>query len=101
MDDLFPSGPSIHISVAGCNVVWSAALLFNRLSDFYFTIMDSPAARGLSDRLVIAGSVFLAGTTLYLIAISIYRLYFHPLAKFPGPVANAISWVRGRTNLGL
>jgi len=30
----------------------------------------------------------------YFIGQTIYRLYFHPLAKFPGPRVNAISVVR-------
>lgn len=30
----------------------------------------------------------------YFVGQTIYRLYFHPLAKFPGPTLNAISAVR-------
>jgi hypothetical protein len=56
--------------------------------------MDSLDSRGLGDRIFIAGALLVGGTAFYLFAISIYRLYFHPLSKYPGPTANAISWVR-------
>ena len=35
--------------------------------------------------------ILCASSLVYLVAISLYRFYFHPLAKFPGPVINAIS----------
>ncbi|KAH7146262.1 cytochrome P450 [Dactylonectria macrodidyma] len=39
--------------------------------------------------------VFIAGlavlTSIYLISMGIYRLYFHPLAKYPGPFLNCLS----------
>ncbi|KAG9513580.1 hypothetical protein KCV07_g8699, partial [Aureobasidium melanogenum] len=33
----------------------------------------------------------IVGSILYLIAVSIYRLYFHPLSKYPGPRTAALS----------
>ena len=50
-----------------------------------------PEVRSLRERLLIAGVIFAAGTVLYTLALFIYRLYFHPLAKFPGPWMNAVS----------
>ncbi|KAF7563556.1 hypothetical protein G7046_g563 [Stylonectria norvegica] len=37
------------------------------------------------------GTAVFALILLYLFAVSIYRLYFHPLAKFPGPLLNRLS----------
>jgi hypothetical protein len=47
--------------------------------------------RSLGDRLIIAGGLLSTGTVLYIVGLCIYRLCFHPLAKFPGPWINAVS----------
>ena len=48
-------------------------------------IRDAPAVSSLA--FIIAGFIF------YLVANLLYRLYFHPLAKFPGPkIAAATHW---------
>ena len=41
-----------------------------------------------------AAAITVATLLLYCIGLSVYRLYFHPLAKFPGPkIAAATLWV--------
>ncbi len=44
----------------------------------------------------LASSVALGGTLMYVALKWIYRLYFHPLANFPGPKLAAMStWYEG------
>ncbi|CAK7224952.1 hypothetical protein SCUCBS95973_005693 [Sporothrix curviconia] len=56
--------------------------------------MDFPVAEILA-RLKLAGMALGAVTAAYLVIVSVYRLWFHPLARFPGPIANRISWIPG------
>lgn len=51
--------------------------------------------RSTSERVAFISLIFLSGLIVYVLAIVVYRLYFHPLAKFPGPFFNAISDVGG------
>lgn len=57
--------------------------------------MESVQPRTIVDTIALAGVVFSAAAICYLIAICIYRITFHPLAKFPGPKLNAISALPG------
>ena len=44
----------------------------------------------------------IAGFLLYLVTLLIYRLYFHPLAKFPGPkIAAATLWFVNYSDHGI
>jgi hypothetical protein len=41
--------------------------------------------RSLSQTLISAGTMVVVGFTIWIASVAIYRLYFHPLAKYPGP----------------
>ena len=47
--------------------------------------------RSTQDRLLWAGGIIVATTIFYTVGLFVYRYFFHPLAKFPGPILNAIS----------
>ena len=57
-----------------------------------------PAVRSAQDRLFLTGSILAIGTLCYFVGLVIYRLSFHPLARFPGPLINRISDVRPETH---
>ncbi|EHK97816.1 putative Isotrichodermin C-15 hydroxylase [Glarea lozoyensis 74030] len=49
----------------------------------------SPLAK--NGRFVLACGLLCVGTFVYTIGIVVYRLWFHPLSKYPGPFLNAVS----------
>ena len=45
----------------------------------------------LRDTLRLFGTVLLPATALWLLATLVYRRYFHPLSKIPGPFLGSVS----------
>ena len=47
--------------------------------------------RGAGERIAAGALVAVAGLLLYTAGVVVYRLWFHPLSKFPGPFLNRVS----------
>lgn len=47
--------------------------------------------RGTGDRIAVGALVAVTGLVLYTVGVMVYRLWFHPLSKFPGPFLNRVS----------
>ena len=47
--------------------------------------------RGTGDRIAVGALTAVIGLVLYTVGVVVYRLWFHPLSKFPGPFLNRVS----------
>jgi hypothetical protein len=47
--------------------------------------------RGTGDRIAVGALIAVTGLFLYTVGIVVYRLWLHPLSKFPGPFLNRVS----------
>ncbi|KAF2404512.1 cytochrome P450 [Trichodelitschia bisporula] len=54
---------------------------------------------GIAELALPAAGLGLAAVVLYFVGLAVYRLTFHPLAKYPGPWLNAISPIPGIISL--
>ncbi|KXJ94060.1 cytochrome P450 [Microdochium bolleyi] len=57
--------------------------------------MDQSLPTELVKRLLFASTILGVGTVAYIAGLSVYRLWFHPLAEYPGPFLNRVSWLPG------
>lgn len=55
--------------------------------------LEAIVPRSTGERLVWAASLLGIGFITYLLGLIVYRLFLHPLHKFPGPILNRISSV--------
>jgi hypothetical protein len=53
-----------------------------------------PHVRSTANRIVASALLCVLGLIVYGIGLAVYRLWFHELAKYPGPLLNRISDVR-------
>jgi len=55
--------------------------------------LEAIVPRSVGERLAWAAGLLGVGFTIYLVGLIVYRLFLHPLHKFPGPILNRISSV--------
>ena len=64
-----------------------------RASALLETDMDEKTfpIRGTGDRIAVGALMAAIGLIIYTVGVVVYRLWFHPLSKFPGPFLNRVS----------